>query len=67
MKNHRLANNLEGKRKRAIGLAFQNSVSGVSGIIASNIYRTKDNPRYIFGREWLVTSSIFHWLDENCD
>ncbi|KIM67019.1 hypothetical protein SCLCIDRAFT_14178 [Scleroderma citrinum Foug A] len=44
-----LANNLEGKRNRAIGLALQNSVAVVSGIIASNIYRTKDEPRYIFG------------------
>ncbi|KAL4067488.1 major facilitator superfamily domain-containing protein [Scleroderma yunnanense] len=44
-----LANNLEGKHKRALGLAFQTSIAAVSGIIASNIYRAKDEPRYIFG------------------
>jgi len=65
---HRLANNLEGKRKRAIGLALQNSVAVVSGIIASNIYRAKDDPRYIFGREGLSRRPLFslaewNWLD----
>ncbi|KAL4067487.1 major facilitator superfamily domain-containing protein [Scleroderma yunnanense] len=44
-----LANNLEGKYKRAIGLAFQNSIAGIGGIIASNIYRAKDDPRFILG------------------
>lgn len=51
--NRRLANNLNGKYKRAVGLALQICIGNLGGIIASNIFRTKDEPRYILGREYL--------------
>ncbi|KAF8119698.1 hypothetical protein EV363DRAFT_1494747 [Boletus edulis] len=42
-----LANNLGGRYKRAVGLAIQIGVGNMGGAIASNIYRTRDEPRYI--------------------
>ena len=47
----RLANNLNGKYKRGVGLAIQGCIGNLGGIIASNIFLTKDEPRYIRGRE----------------
>ncbi|KAI6041665.1 MFS general substrate transporter [Pisolithus marmoratus] len=44
-----LANNLRGKYKRAVGGALQVGTANFSGIIASNIFRTQDEPRYILG------------------
>ncbi|KIJ64862.1 hypothetical protein HYDPIDRAFT_153698 [Hydnomerulius pinastri MD-312] len=44
-----LANNLGGKYKRAVGMALQITVGNLGGAVASNIYRTQDEPRYILG------------------
>ncbi|KAF9233956.1 MFS general substrate transporter [Melanogaster broomeanus] len=44
-----LANNLRGKCKRSAGMALQVTSGGVGGAIASNIFRSRDAPRYIFG------------------
>lgn len=44
-------NNLDGKYERAIGLALQASMGNIGGIIASNIFQAKDEPRYTLGRE----------------
>lgn len=33
-------------------MALQIGIGNFSGAIASNIYRTQDDPRYILGREW---------------
>ncbi|RPD60522.1 MFS general substrate transporter [Lentinus tigrinus ALCF2SS1-7] len=44
-----LPNNLAGHYKRGVGIAMQLSFSSFGGIIASNIYRTQDAPRYILG------------------
>ncbi|KIJ08926.1 hypothetical protein PAXINDRAFT_17976, partial [Paxillus involutus ATCC 200175] len=44
-----LANNLQGKYKRAVGLALQISVGTMGGLIGSNIFRTQDAPRYLLG------------------
>lgn len=43
------SNNLSGKYKRAVGMAFQIGVGNFSGAFASNFYRTQDAPRYILG------------------
>ncbi|KAI6041660.1 MFS general substrate transporter [Pisolithus marmoratus] len=44
-----LANNLRGKYKRAAGMAIQIGMSNFGGIVASNIFRTQDDPRFILG------------------
>ncbi|KAI5984050.1 MFS general substrate transporter [Pisolithus albus] len=44
-----LANNLEGKCKRAIGMAIVICMGNLGGAIASNIFRSQDAPRYILG------------------
>ncbi|KAL4072328.1 MFS nicotinic acid transporter Tna1 [Scleroderma citrinum] len=44
-----LANNLNGKYKRAVGLALQGGMGNLGGIVASNIFLTKEQPRYITG------------------
>ncbi|KAG6330234.1 hypothetical protein ID866_8855 [Astraeus odoratus] len=44
-----LANNLDGKYKRAVGLALQIGTANLGGIAASNIYRAQDEPRFILG------------------
>ncbi|KAI6045457.1 MFS general substrate transporter [Pisolithus marmoratus] len=44
-----LANNLRGKYKRAVGGALQVGTANLGGIIASNIFRTQDEPRFILG------------------
>ncbi|KAI0696770.1 MFS general substrate transporter [Cerioporus squamosus] len=45
----KLPNNLAGHYKRGVGIAMQLSFSSFGGIIASNIYRTVDAPRYVLG------------------
>ncbi|KAF8125286.1 hypothetical protein EV363DRAFT_1402519 [Boletus edulis] len=40
---NRLANNLGGRYKRAVGLAIQIGVGNMGGAIASNIYRARDD------------------------
>ncbi|KAI6041662.1 MFS general substrate transporter [Pisolithus marmoratus] len=44
-----LANNLQGKYKRAVGGALQVGTANLGGIIASSIFRTQDEPRFILG------------------
>ncbi|KAF9233959.1 major facilitator superfamily domain-containing protein [Melanogaster broomeanus] len=44
-----LANNLRGKYKRPAGMALQMTSGSVGGAIASNIFRSQDAPRYIYG------------------
>ncbi|KAI6100929.1 major facilitator superfamily domain-containing protein [Pisolithus croceorrhizus] len=44
-----LANNLEGKCKRAIGMAIVICMGNLGGAVASNIFRSQDAPRYILG------------------
>lgn len=44
-----LANNLEGKCKRAIGMAIVICMGNLGGAIASNIFRSQDAPRYLLG------------------
>ncbi|KIM57697.1 hypothetical protein SCLCIDRAFT_129929 [Scleroderma citrinum Foug A] len=43
------ANNLEGKYKRAVGMALVITMANFGGAIASNIFRTQDAPRYLLG------------------
>jgi hypothetical protein len=44
-----MANNLAGHYKRAVGLAIQVGFGNIGGIIASNIFVSKDAPRYFVG------------------
>ena len=55
----RLANNINGRYKRAVGLALQGCIGNFGGIIASNIFLTKDEPRYIPGRESSFSSQYY--------
>ncbi|KAF5357517.1 hypothetical protein D9758_012490, partial [Tetrapyrgos nigripes] len=42
-------NNVSGRYRRAVGLALQVGVGNLSGVIASNIYRTQDSPQFVLG------------------
>jgi sugar phosphate permease len=44
-----LGNNLSGQYKRGIGMAIHIGVGNFSGAIASNIYRSRDSPRFLVG------------------
>ncbi|KAJ3916174.1 MFS general substrate transporter [Lentinula edodes] len=44
-----LSNNLSGQYKRGIGMALHIGIGNLSGVIASNIFRMQDKPRYILG------------------
>ncbi|KAK7438888.1 hypothetical protein VKT23_017814 [Stygiomarasmius scandens] len=44
-----LGNNLAGQYKRGVGMALHIGIGNFSGAIASNVYRTKDKPRFIVG------------------
>ncbi|KAF9558966.1 MFS general substrate transporter [Agrocybe pediades] len=44
-----LGNNLAGQYKRGIGMAVHIGVGNFSGAIASNIYRSRDSPRFLVG------------------
>lgn len=48
--NPRLGNNLAGQYKRGVGMALHIGIGNFSGAIASNIYLSRDAPRYIMGR-----------------
>ena len=47
----RLGNNLSGQYKRGVGMAIHIGIGNFSGAFAANIYRSRDAPRYILGRE----------------
>jgi len=44
-----ISNNLAGSYKRAAGMAFQIGVGNLGGAMASNFYRTVDEPKYLLG------------------
>ncbi|KAJ3536287.1 hypothetical protein NM688_g6858 [Phlebia brevispora] len=44
-----LGNNLSGQYKRSVGMALHIGIGNFAGAIASNIYRSQDEPRYILG------------------
>ncbi|KIJ14065.1 hypothetical protein PAXINDRAFT_13182 [Paxillus involutus ATCC 200175] len=44
-----LANNLQGKYKRAVGIALQLGLANLGGAAACNIFRSQDAPRYLLG------------------
>ncbi|KAF9234658.1 MFS general substrate transporter [Melanogaster broomeanus] len=44
-----LANNLGGRYKRSVGMALQLAVGNLGGAVASNIFRSQDEPRYLLG------------------
>jgi MFS transporter, ACS family, DAL5 transporter family protein len=54
----RLGNNLAGQCKRSVGMALQIGIGNFTAVIASNIFRAQDGPRYILGRESLPTFSL---------
>lgn len=47
----RFSGEVLGQYKRAAALALYVGPGNVAGIIASNVYRTEDSPRYILGRK----------------
>ncbi|KAF3989777.1 hypothetical protein FT663_01925 [Candidozyma haemuli var. vulneris] len=44
-----LSNNLSGSYKRALGMGLQIGLGNLSGVFASNFYRTQDAPQYKLG------------------
>ncbi|KAF8835337.1 MFS general substrate transporter [Paxillus ammoniavirescens] len=44
-----LANNLQGKYKRAVGMALQIGMGNLGGMVGSNIFRVQDEPRFLLG------------------
>ncbi|RPD60537.1 MFS general substrate transporter [Lentinus tigrinus ALCF2SS1-7] len=44
-----LGNNLAGQYKRGVGMALQIGMGNFGAVIASNIYRSQDAPRYVLG------------------
>jgi len=44
-----ISNNLAGSYKRAAGMAFQIGVGNLGGAMASNFYRSVDEPKYLLG------------------
>lgn len=44
-----MSNNLAGSYKRAAGMAFHIGVGNLGGAMASNFYRTKDEPKFLLG------------------
>ncbi|KAI0043339.1 MFS general substrate transporter [Auriscalpium vulgare] len=44
-----LGNNLSGQYKRGVGMALHIGIGNFAGAIASNVFRTQDEPRYILG------------------
>lgn len=47
----RIGNNCIGHYKRGIGLGMTVMFGNIGGVIASNVYRIQDAPRYTRGRE----------------
>ncbi|KAF8998075.1 MFS general substrate transporter [Hymenopellis radicata] len=44
-----LGNNLSGQYKRAVGMALHIGLGNFGGVVAGNIYRSQDSPRFILG------------------
>ncbi|KIK77706.1 hypothetical protein PAXRUDRAFT_834903 [Paxillus rubicundulus Ve08.2h10] len=44
-----LANNLQGRSKRAGGIALQLTLGGLGGLVGANIFRAQDAPQYLLG------------------
>jgi len=44
-----LANNLSGQTRRGVGSAMQIGIGNFGGLIASNVYRSRDAPHYTLG------------------
>ncbi|EIN14719.1 MFS general substrate transporter [Punctularia strigosozonata HHB-11173 SS5] len=45
----RLGNNIAGHYKRGAGIALHVGIGNFGGVVASNIYRTQDAPKYVLG------------------
>ena len=55
----RISNNVAGQYKRGVAIAIQVIFGNSGGAIASNVYRVRDAPRYLLGRE-LALSMVSH-------
>jgi len=55
------ANNVEGVYKRGVTLGFVIGWGNINGVVSSNIYRTKDKPRYFLGHG-VVLAYLTIWL-----
>lgn len=52
--SYRIGNNCIGHYKRGIGLGMTVMFGNIGGVIASNVYRIQDAPRYTRGRESIL-------------
>ncbi|XP_014555698.1 hypothetical protein COCVIDRAFT_101654 [Bipolaris victoriae FI3] len=55
------ANNVEGVYKRGVTLGFVIGWGNINGVVSSNIYRSKDKPRYFLGHG-VVLAYLTLWL-----
>ncbi|KAF7442710.1 pantothenate transporter liz1 [Pyrenophora tritici-repentis] len=55
------ANNVEGVYKRGVTLGFVIGWGNINGVVSSNIYRSKDRPRYFLGHG-VVLAYLSLWL-----
>ncbi|CAA9964615.1 Pantothenate transporter liz1 [Pyrenophora teres f. maculata] len=55
------ANNVEGVYKRGVTLGFVIGWGNINGVVSSNIYRSKDKPRYFLGHG-VVLAYLSLWL-----
>lgn len=70
-----LGQNVAGFRKRSVSVGFQQTIGNCGGVIAGQIYRTVDKPKYILGHSaslgfWIMaiagmTAEYFIWRSRN--
>jgi hypothetical protein len=59
----RFSGNVAGQYKRAVALALHIGIGNISAIIASNIYKAQDSPRYGLGRKLKPPSLVLTFDD----
>ena len=57
---HRVPNNTSGHYKRAVSVALSVTLGDCGGIIAGNVYRLRDHPRYLLGREYISYDLVYY-------
>ena len=57
---HRVPNNTSGHYKRAVSVALSVTLGDCGGIIAGNVYRLRDQPRYLLGREYISYDLVYY-------
>jgi nitrate/nitrite transporter NarK len=57
-----MSNNIEGVYKRGVTLGFVIGWGNLNGVVSSNIFRTKDSPRFILGHSVIMAYMIVFLL-----